>query len=432
MKHPTTPMLSGRTAWINAVKFAMVVFSLPAFVQTAVALQPFEAPPVLSARYLLPPEMISGPLFQVDDQVPTDGFMGLFTLRSNLGIFTVPGKELLKIRIAELSAIQQLNATSNTDTFMNAAANAAARPVQAAVNIVTNPVGTLDALPGGVSRFFSRVETGAENIAASATDSSLSSDQKAQETAQRVGDVTITALGFEQVRRQLAKGLGVDPYTTNPVLAEKLTNAAWVAFSARLGVDVLTTAFVPISTAITLTSFTSDLVYDTPKADLIVMNKQKMIAMGASETQAQALLKNPNFSLTVLTSLVMELESLSTVPGRPDVIALAATARNEEDARFLASSAHLLARLNVTGMPIYEVKGKGALIGVTPAGSLVVPAPVDYISWTERIGGFADRPDLRGSRRTIWLTGRMSGAAHRGLTSLGWTLHEVSASQAAQ
>ena len=78
MKLTTTPRLSGRTTWINAAIFSMFVFSLPAFVQTAVALQPFEAPPVLSAKYLLPPEMISGPLFRVDEQVPTDGFMGTF------------------------------------------------------------------------------------------------------------------------------------------------------------------------------------------------------------------------------------------------------------------------------------------------------------------------------------------------------------------
>ena len=65
------------------------------------------------------------------------------------------------------------------------------------------------------------------------------------------------------------------------------------------------------------------------------------------------------------------------------------------------------------------------MIGVTPAGHLVVPAPVDYVSWTERIGSFAARSDLRTARRTIWLTGRMSGAAHSGFTRLGWTLQEA-------
>src|SRR5512136_913304 len=117
---------------VVALTAAVMVMAAPAAAQ-----QPFEAPPTLSARYLLPPDMISGPLFRVDEQVPTDGLRGLFTLRSDLGTFTVPGRELLKIRIAELPAIQHLNATSKTDVFLSAAGNAAERPVQAAVNIVT-------------------------------------------------------------------------------------------------------------------------------------------------------------------------------------------------------------------------------------------------------------------------------------------------------
>jgi hypothetical protein len=405
-----------------------LLFLLP-IVGVASAQSAFEAPPVLSAKHLLPTDMISGPLFRVDDQVPTDGLRALFTLRSDLGTFTVPGQELLKVRIAELAAIKHLNAQSKTDVFLKAAGNAAARPVEAAAHIVSDPVGTAKAIPGGISRFMGRVAAGAETVAKGVTDSTKSTDEKAKETAQRVGDVTITALGFEQVRRQLAKGLGIDPYTTNPVLAEKLTDTAWVAFSGRLGVNVLTTAFVPGSTAITLTSFTSDLVYDTPKADLLVMNKEKMISMGASEAQTQALLGNRWFSLSVLTVLVTELESLGDVAGRPEVIALAATARNEEEARFLASSVHLLARLNVSGVAIGKVRARQTVIGVSNAGHLIVPAPTDYISWTEQVGSFAERADLKTAHRSIWLTGGISGAAHKGFTRSGWTIHEVRPSQ---
>jgi len=422
--------MSARTARVILLIFSGCLFSLLTFSGAVVAQQPFEAPPVLSAKYLLPADMVSGLLFRVDDQVPTDGLRGLFTLRSDLGTLTVPGRELLKIRIAELPAIKHLEAQSKTDVFLKAAANAAARPVEAAENIAKDPVGTAKAIPGGISRFTGRVVAGAASVAKGVTDSDKSTDQKAQETAQRVGDVTITALGFEQVHRQLAKSLGVDPYTTNPVLSKKLADTAWVAFSGRLGIDVLTTAFVPASTAISLTSFTSDLVYDTSKADLLVMNKEKMIAMGATDAQAQALLGNRWFSLTVLTALVTELESLTQIAGRPEVIALAATARSEEDARFLASSVHLLARLNVTGVSIREMKAGGTVIGITPAGHLVVPAPADYISWTDRIGSFAERPDLKTAPRAIWLTGRMSGAAHKGFTRLGWTVQEVPQPQA--
>jgi hypothetical protein len=406
-----------------AVVCAVIVLasSLPAQGQI-----PHEAPPVLSAKQLLPQDMLAGNLFTVDDRVPTDGYMGQFTLRSELGTLPVSSRDLLRIRIAELPAIKQLTEASKSDVFVNAMGAAAARPVQSVTNIVADPVGTAQGLPAGVTRFFGRVGAGAESIAKSATDSSKSSDQKTQETAERVGSATITALGFEQVRRQLAKELGVDPYTTNPVLAEKLTDMAWVAFSARLGVNALVSVAVPGSTAISLVSATSDLVYDTPTADLIVLNRQRLAAMGANDAQVQALAANKWFSLSVLTMLVTELERLGGVKGRPAIIALAATGANEQEARFLAASVQMLARLNVTGVPLKELLARRTVVGVGANGAVVVPAPVDYLSWTEQLARFAAQPDLKSARRTLWLTGRMSAAAQAGFSSLGWAVHEVS------
>ena len=200
---------------------------------------------------------------------------------------------------------------------------------------------------------------------------------------------------------------------------------AWVAFSGRLGVNALVSVFVPASIAISGTSFTKDLVYDTSAADLIVLNRQKMLAMGASSVQADGLLGNRWFSLSVLTALVTDLERLGGIPGRPWVIVLAATATNEEEARFLADAVHLLARLSVTGVPIKRVATRGTVIGITPDGVLVVPAPVDYLSWTERVARFAARPDLRAFRRALWLTGRISSPAQHGFGRLGWTFHEA-------
>jgi hypothetical protein len=410
---------------------ALCAVALLAGGPAADAQTPYEPPAVLSAKALLPPDQLAGPLFQVDERVPTDGYLAHFALRSSLGTFPVPGRTLLKIRIEELQAIQQLNQTSQTQTFVDGLGRAAARPVEAVVNIVSDPVGTVESLPTGISRFFSRVEAGAQSIATAATDPSKTSQQAAQDTAQRVGDVTITALGFEQVRRQMAKSLGVDPYTTNPVLAQKLTDTAWVAFSARLGVDLLMSAVVPGSTFISLTSMTSDLVYDTPKADLILLNQQKLIRMGASETLTQALLKNRWYSVSVLTALVTDLERLAGVKGRPAIISLATTVVNEEEARFLAASVHLLARLNVTGVPLRELAARRTVVGITPGGDLVVPAPVDYLSWTEPIARLADRKDLRAARRGLWISGRMSALAHRELSRLRWAFHPAPSLSAA-
>jgi hypothetical protein len=413
------------SVWAALAAVAVVGMCLWGIAPAALAQPAFQAPPVLRARELLPPDMLAGPHFQVDDRVPTDGLLGHFTLRSGFGTFVVPGRELLRIRIAELPAIQHLEAESQTDVFLQAAGNAAAKPVEAVVSLVTDPVQTLQGIPTGISRFFDRVELGAQRIAQAASDPTKTEQQRTQEAASRIGSATITALGFEQVRRQLAKGLGVDPYTTNPVLSRKLTDTAWVAFSGRLGVNLLVSAFVPGSTAISGLSFSHDLVYDTPAADLIVLNQQKMLAMGASDAGAKALLGNKWFSLSVLTAMVTELERLSGVEGRPEVLALATTATKEEEARFFAAAVHVLARLNVSGVPLRRVTGRGTVVGVARDGMVVVPAPVDYLAWTERVGAFAARSDLRAARRGIWLSGRMSAAAQQGFAAQGWTFHDV-------
>jgi hypothetical protein len=65
------------------------------------------------------------------------------------------------------------------------------------------------------------------------------------------------------------------------------------------------------------------------------------------------------------------------------------------------------------------------VVGVTPVGAVVLPAPVNYLAWTERVGRFAQRPDLQAARRGLWLTGRMSAPAQHGFAALGWTFHEA-------
>lgn len=127
----------------------------------------------------------------------------------------------------------------------------------------------------------------------------------------------------------------------------------------------------------------------------------------------------------MLTTLVTELERLAGVKGRPEIIALATTAVNEEEARFLAASVQMLARLNVTGVPLRELRARRTVVGVTPAGALVLPAPVDYISWTEQMARIAGQKGLQAPRRGLWLSGRVSALAQYGLSELGWAIHDA-------
>jgi len=57
---------------------------------------------------------------------------------------------------------------------------------------------------------------------------------------------------------------------------------------------------------------------------------------------------------------------------------------------------------------------------------MVVPAPVDYIVWTEPVKQFAQRASTPRLRREILVSGAASPSAREGLTATGWTLKEHS------
>ncbi len=405
----------------------IVVLLLSAGRATAAAGQaPFETPPVLKASDLAPKELLKGPRFQVDEKVPTSDLVARFSLRSDFGTFETHGREMLRVRVAELAALEQLEATSKTETFLKAAGNAAKRPVEAGVNIVMHPVETAKGIPSGLSRMFDRVKMGAKRITEAASESGKSDAEKAEEVTRRVGSVSVNVLGYDDERRALAKSLQVDPYTTNPVLAEKLTDVAWVAFSGRLGVNMLVSVAVPGSMILSATSITNQMVWDMKPADLIKRHSETLLALGVGEQDVRAMLKNQWYSLSVLTLFVNGLERLAGATGRPEVVTLAAGAASEDDALFFTGAIQMLARYHETVEPIAKVAGRGPMIGYNRHGAIVVPGPVDYLSWTQRISSFAHRPDLKAKERGIWLSGRMSPRAKQEFTALDWTVHEES------
>ncbi len=234
----------------------------------------------------------------------------------------------------------------------------------------------------------------------------------------------MTALGYEKERRDLAKGLGVDPYTTNPVLAKKLDDMAWVAFSGRFGIQAATSAVMPYSMVMSAVTITNTTVYDTPAADLLNRAKATFVATGASDAAVTALMKNPQYSLSVLAALAQGCQRLQGVDGVASVVGFAAIARTQDETRGVTATVNMLARHHESAEPITRVSAPGPIVGRTARGKLVLPAPVDYVAWTERVARLAGREDLRAPTRSVWLSGRMSPHAARESRARGWAVDE--------
>jgi hypothetical protein len=411
--------------WIrNAAVAAMVVLAVGSAAPGGSAQTGFETEPVLRASDLVAAELLKGPNFTVDDRVPVKGFLARFTIRSGHGTFEAHGIHMLHVRVKEIIALNNLDEMSKTKEFAEAAGRAIARPVTSTVNIVTHPVETVKGLPDGVSRLWDRVELGAQAIAGAASAPDKTDAEKAADVSERVGSVTVTALGYEKERRDLAKGLGVDPYTTNPVLAKKLDDMAWVAFSGRFGIQAATSIFVPYSIAMSAVTITNTTVYDTPQGDLVNSAKAIFTGTGASDAQVGALMQNKQYSLSVLTALAHGLQRLQGVKGLPAVVHLAAAAKTQDETRFVAASANILARYHESVAPIAQVTAPGPIIGRTASGTVMVPAPLDYIAWTDRVSRFAKRDDLKAPERVAWLSGRLSRRAHKEFFANRWEIRE--------
>jgi len=402
----------------------ITVIIMGATVMTARGQSGFETEPVLKAKDLVAPELLKGPHFTVDDRVPVKGFLAYFTIRSDYGTFEAHGIHMFQIRVKEVYALAQLDDMSKTKEFTEAAGRAIARPVTSTVHMLVDPVETIEGFPGGVTRLWDRIKLGSEKVAEAVTAPGASGGQKVADVSERVGGITVTALGYEKERRDLAKGLGVDPYTTNPVLSKKLSDMAWVAFSGRFGIQAAMSVLVPYSMAMSAVTITNTTVYDTPQGDLINKDQAIFAETGASEAQVQALMKNKQYSLSVLTALAQGLQRLQGVNGLASIVDFAAAAKTQDETRFVAGSVNILARYHESVAPIAVTTAPGPIIGRTTNGTLVIPAAVDYVAWTERTSRMAQRDDFKAPDRATWLSGQMSIRARKEFTARGWRVDE--------
>jgi hypothetical protein len=393
-------------------------------VPSAALAQAFETPPVLAAQDCAPAALLSGPHFTVDPEVPTNGLTTEFTIQSDAGTFTALGAETLGLRVLEIPAIVQLDHDSKAAIFAESVGSTAMRPIESAAQMIASPVQTLQGLPGGLDRFFDRVSTGASELQAAATDSNTDVSARGGDIAEMTGGIAANALGYNLELRQLAKQLHVDPYTSNPVLSKKLNEFAKVAFVGHVATNTLISVAVPASMAISATTITRDLIYDTPGADLVVRNTTNLQAMGISEDAIRAFQQSPGFTLSWRTDFVDSLQKLSGVSGQADVVALAATAQSSDQGLFLVRALRMLVRYQNDVAPLATLSAKGTIFATDSNGTLIVPAPLDYVSWTQRASNFANRDDLQAPQRAVYLTGRMSPAAKAGFQQLGWNVNE--------
>ena len=374
---------------VPALLFSFVVAQL-AFAQETPAPAPaaspdaFEELPVLKASEILRDTYLNGPYHKVREEVPTHSGANRFTIDSHFGVFEADGNAMLVRRVGEINAIAKLKDVSRTDEYKDALINAAKSPLTAAKHIITDPVGTVRNAPKGIMKFMNRAGEAFKGIG------------KKADSGEADGSGAKEIIGFSKMKREQALKLGVDPYSSNQVLQDQLDEISWTAYAGKATFGILT---MPIGgaagialTTTTVSNALEDALREKSPADLKIMNRRSLIAMGATESEANRLVDNPAFSPTTQTAFVLNLKSLDGVANRRDFIKLAGRISSDEaDAVFCTQTASLMSKLHKGEMPLARIAlNEDFPICIGKDGTVVVALQWDYAAWTPLAKDFVD------------------------------------------
>jgi hypothetical protein len=397
----------------------------PAFAQAPAAAS-FEQGALVQAAVLLPADLLRGPSYRVRDLVGTDGYMAHFEIDTDFGTFNAIGVPQAKQRIVEIEAIRKLVDTSKSDLFAEGVKRSIEQPIDAVKNIVTNPVKSVKQAPKTVGHFFSKlggsIERGARKMNESAN-SNEDPDVAAREMGAGIGNAAKNAAGFDKAKLDTAKQLGVDPYSDNTRLQEEMEKVTWAFFAGGLSLRIgAAVASAGVAVAATNMVGIPEDTYALTQSELALRDAQTLKSIGTSEADLKAFQIHRALSTTRRHRIATLLANLPNAMGRASIVGLANACETSEQADFLIGALAILAEQQRSGAANYtSVSVLGRLPAATTAsGEVQVPAPVDHVTWTEDVAGFAKREDLVAASRTLVHTGTLSPAAAAGIAAAGW------------
>lgn len=376
----------------------------------------FERAPIeLQAADILPKSLLSGDGYTIEQRVSNDGFQNTYQLETEYGPVQANGTGELLARIREIEAARALDKLEDSEEFKQAVKAGAVGLVEGGKALVTSPVETTKNAARGVGVWLRNAG------------SSLVSDDPNQDNALQM------AVGYDAAKRKYAIAMGVDPYSDFDPLQERLREVAKVATAGSMATSFaadLGAAGDLAGVVLDASSFArmQGVLKDTPPVGLARMNLQKLMDMGIKEYQAEALLKNYNYTPAEMTIICEALQRMGDVRGREIFVAFATSAPDREVARFIRDYAEIMADYLTLVEPGNIVDISGSAWIFSESGSLVGAFPIDYLLWTQSVSGslanaankMAERDVVK--QKKLLLLGTASPKAQAELQDSGWQL----------
>jgi hypothetical protein len=416
-----------------------------------------EREPFLKAAALVNPVLLSGPDYKVVPEVQVRGYMANFLIDTPYGPLHADSVELLSVRIAEMPALATLDRASHSGAFASALAERGRKTGSALLNVVAHPIDSITGIPAGVARYLRKqVDTWSRRAQSLADHTARHAENRGD--PYRAPDGPMTAgrdverergdlhappeknhawyarvgsetgrearryLKYGQARRELAKRLGIDPNTSNPILNERLDELAWAAvggnFSAGEALGAITGTAADIVSG---TGQINEYVLQQTPEQLRDKLQQRLRERCSDDDTIRSFLHRGGFNDTLRTELTAALEQLAPREGCNELLELASTTHGEVEARYLVDALKLIRTRAAAGGGRLLVAG-AAIAWQGDDDRILLPLPVDYLSWSHDIDDFFDQRPFAVVNKTVLIGGDASTLAQRELTERGWNL----------
>jgi len=399
---------------------ALAVLSILACNFSPAHAQEYEDTQTFRASAILPKAILSGPDYRVDDTVTSDGYLNTYLVRSRFGDFTVVSTALLYTRIAEIKAMAAMEQVSSTSQFGSGLAGKGAQTIQGAVSLVTAPVDTLGGAVSGVGKMFSRAK-----------------ESLAESSPSKYEDGRFKKLiGYSQTKRDYAKQFGVDPYSTNAALQERLDKLASAGFAGSITGTALQ-ALIPGGAGLAVGAVSGSAVLgavdvSVAPEDLRRQNREALAKAGVNADLAELFIDNEIFTPTQETIVTQALAAMDRTQNKDAFAKFLVRTGDQDLALFRQRMSQMYAGYDRTVAGLTGFVALGRFVGATKAnGTLVLAFPLDYLAWTSATAAVAtaigdQARQLRTPGVELWLTGKVSPRARKEIQRLGWKINESS------
>ena len=372
-------------------------------------------------------DLISGPHYRLAPTVRAVAYLNEFYASSDYGAFSAPSNAMLRRLVREIHAITVLQGISTSDAYIKALGQAAMGSVRGVQTLVNDPGGSLRALPQAAFNIFGRVSEG------------IQTQISGQKTGYEDSGMA-AALQMSSYKRDYAKQLGVDVYSSNPVLQKQLDSVAWAAAVGGLTVSAATMAgsggAVMAFSAARNIDQAQAIVAAQPPSELMIRNKAALQQMGIDPGLGAQFLAQKQFSPRAKTILISALAAMPETKGKDNLLTVALDSPDEVTAIFYQQMAELLNGYDDRVARITRIERSNRLVLARDVkGKAIILAPVDYVIWNELVAARATEIArsmhlTSGSDRfELWITGTASARAKAEAAALGILIKENVAQQ---